>query len=117
MHTFIELWSCTAKWNAMSAEERGAYMAQIGPSIESVLAGGVTLLACGTADRDTDRRGDWDYFAVWSTPDAEARRRFEQTVAASGWYDHFDQVNVAGSSGELDALIGAMVGAPAAVAG
>ncbi|MGB2710069.1 MAG: DUF6616 family protein [Conexibacter sp.] len=117
MHTFIELWSCTPQWTAMSPEERGAYMAAIGPAIESVVAAGVQLLACGTADRDTDHGGDWDFFAVWSTPDAETLRHFEQTVAASGWYEHFAQVNVSGASGDLDALIGAMVGASASVAG
>ncbi len=117
MHTFIELWSCKPRWSAMSAEERGAYMAQIAPSIESVMAAGVQLLACGTADRDTDHCGDWDYFAVWSTPDSETRRLFERTIAASGWYDHFAQVNLSGVSGDLDAVIGGMVGAPASVAG
>jgi hypothetical protein len=108
MQVFIELWSYKPAWTSLSPEERAAYMERVQPDIGAVLEAGVQVMACGSA-ADVDRAGDWDLFAVWSAPDEQTLRLLQEKVAASGWYDYFEQVNVAGEAVPLEELIGSMV--------
>ncbi|WP_406485774.1 haloalkane dehalogenase [Streptomyces phaeochromogenes] len=45
-----------------------------------------------------DRRAPYDFFSVYHVPDVVTQRQFEAGIAASGWYDYFEQVNISGAA-------------------
>jgi hypothetical protein len=54
---------------------------------------------------DTDRRAPHDFFCVYRVPNVEFQREFERQIAASGWYDYFEQVNVSGDAQDFEAVL------------
>src|ERR1700752_3534471 len=53
----------------------------------------------------TDHRAPYDFFCVYRVPNVEVQREFEQRVAASGWYEYFEQVNVSGDANDFEAVL------------
>ena len=96
MYLFVECWKARPEWLALKAEERGAYMAQLGQGIGELLKAGVEVISWSLNDIDTSNRSQYDYFAVWKFPTKEMVQGFEQIVEQSGWYNYFDQVNLSG---------------------
>ena len=110
MITYIELWKAKQGWHDLSREERGNYMTALGPAIQQLLENGVQIVSWGTNEASTFSRADYDYFAVWTFPNAEAAQSFEKLVEGAGWYNYFDQVNVMGNAGSPQDVIGKMIG-------
>ncbi|MEL6717341.1 MAG: DUF6616 family protein [Bacteroidota bacterium] len=106
---FIELWNAKPAWLALSAEERGNYMAQIGPHIQGLIDKGTKILTWSKNDEATDKRSNYDYFAIWSFPDQETANGFQQLVEGAGWYNYFEQVNAMGEADSVESIIGALV--------
>ncbi|GHH66378.1 hypothetical protein GCM10018775_88420 [Streptomyces umbrinus] len=50
------------------------------------------------ADVLFDRRAPYDFFSVYHVPDVVTQRQFEAGIAASGWYDYFERVNIIGAA-------------------
>ncbi|MBK7173686.1 MAG: hypothetical protein IPH84_10745 [Bacteroidales bacterium] len=96
MYLFVECWKARPEWQALSIEARGAYMAELGKGIESLISAGVEIVSWSINDPDTSNRGPFDYFAAWKFPTRELAAGFEQIVQQSGWYNYFDQVNFKG---------------------
>ncbi|GAB4091179.1 DUF6616 family protein [Flaviaesturariibacter terrae] len=109
MITYVELWKAKQAWLDLSQEERGNYMNALGPAIQQLLESGVQILSWGRNEAATFNRGDYDYFAVWTFPNAEAAQGFEKMVEGAGWYNYFDQVNVMGTAGTPQDVIGQMI--------
>lgn len=110
MITYIELWKAKGAWLDLSQEERGNYMNALGPAIQQLLENGVQIVSWGANEAATFGRGDYDYFAVWTFPNLEAAQGFEKMVEGAGWYNYFDQVNVMGTAGTPQDVIGQMIG-------
>jgi hypothetical protein len=110
MKVFIELWRARDSWVDLSPEQRGEWMQNVGPSIQAMLGAGVSYVGGGRTESGGHRDSSYDFFAVWTVPDEELRKQFESTIEQSGWYDHFEQVNVTGESAELEPLIGLLIG-------
>jgi len=106
---FIEIWNAKPAWLALSTEERGAYMAQIGPHIQGLLDQGVEILTWSENDTDTTQRAAFEYFAIWSFPSAEMAQSFEQLVAGAGWYNYFEQHNLNGQAATVQDVISTLV--------
>lgn len=109
MITYIELWKAKQAWLDLSTDERGNYMTALGPAIQQLIENGVQIVSWGINEGSTFNRADYDYFAVWSFPDMEAARNFEEMVEGAGWYNYFDQVNAMGSAGSPQDVIGQMI--------
>ena len=109
MITYIELWKAKQTWLDLSKEERGNYMGALGPAIQQLLDNGVQIVSWGTNDASTFSRTDFDYFAVWTFPNAEAAKNFEKLVEGAGWYNYFDQVNAMGDAGNPQEIIGDLI--------
>lgn len=109
MITYIELWKAKQSWLDLSKDERGNYMTALGPAIQQLVQSGVQILSWGTNEASTFSKADYDYFAVWTFPNAEAAQNFEQVVEGAGWYNYFDQVNVMGTAGSPQDVIGKMI--------
>ncbi|QMU28851.1 DUF6616 family protein [Adhaeribacter radiodurans] len=96
MITYIELWKATPAWQNISQEERSNYINQLGPFIQNLLENGVQIISWGVNDQNTYQRIDYDFFAVWSFPDANSAQEFEEGVVGAGWYTYFEQINARG---------------------
>ncbi|MEO0895949.1 MAG: DUF6616 family protein [Bacteroidota bacterium] len=106
---FIELWNAKAAWHALSPEERGAYMAQIGPHIQGLIEKGTKILSWSENDKATDKRAPFDYFAIWMFPNEETANGFQQLVEQAGWYNYFEQTNLMGAEDSVENVIGKLV--------
>lgn len=109
MITYLELWKAKDEWLNLSKEERGNYMNALGPAIQQLMENGVQIVSWGENDKATFSKADYDYFAVWTFPNAEAAKSFEQMVQGAGWYNYFEQVNIMGTAGSPQDVIGKMV--------
>ena len=99
MITYIEVWNAKEAWLDLSKDERSHYMAALGPAIQQLMASGVSIISWGANEAQTFERASYDFFAVWSFPGIESVKAFEQMVEGAGWYQYFEQVNLAGKTG------------------
>ena len=111
MITYIELWKAKQAWTDLSKEEKGNYLAALGPVIQQLLESGVQIVSWGTNLAATNSKVDYDYFAVWSFPSIEAAQNFETLVTGAGWYNYFDQVNAMGNTASPQEVMGIMINA------
>ncbi len=109
MITYIELWKAKQAWKDLSKEERGNYLAALGPAIQQLLESGVQILSWGSNETSTFNKADYDYFAVWTFPGLESTQSFEKMVEGAGWYNFFDQVNVMGRVSSPQEVMGKMI--------
>jgi hypothetical protein len=98
MHLYMELFKAKDAWLELSPEQRGAYVQQVGSSVQAVIDAGAELVGSGATDPGTSQHAGFDFFAVWKLPDADVVREFEVGIERDHWYDYFEQVN---ASGEL----------------
>jgi hypothetical protein len=104
---FIELYNYGPAWAKCSENERADFIKKIIDAVSEMKAAGIDVVAYGKNARETDRRAPYDFFCVYRVPSAEFQREAERRIAASGWYDHFEQVNVSGPAEDFaDALLG-----------
>ena len=109
MFTYIELWKAKQAWTDLSKEERTNYMTALGPAIQQLLENGVQIVSWGINETSTFSKADYDFFAVWTFPTREAAKGFEKLVEGAGWYDYFEQVNLMGTAGSPQDVIGKMI--------
>lgn len=106
MHTFIELWTPNDNWKALSPDERAAFMEGVGGAMGQMSEAGISTLGWGEVDADTPYPCEYRFVAVWTAPDRAAIEMLEQGIAASGWYDYFDQVNARSELSGPETVIG-----------
>ena len=109
MKFYVEVWSAKQAWLDLSIEDRGAYMAQVGPAIQQLLEQGVEIITWGENDTDTVERLGHDFFAVWKFPTDELAKSFEALVTGAGWYNYFDQLNLKGDAASPQDIIGKLI--------
>lgn len=109
MITYIELWKSKQTWKDLSADEKGNYLAALGPAIQQLMEAGVQIVSWGKNEAGTFNRAAYDYFAVWTFPNAETATQFEQMVDGAGWYNYFDQVNAMGPISTPQDVMGDMI--------
>ncbi|MEU3980406.1 haloalkane dehalogenase [Streptomyces sp. NPDC026672] len=99
MHqVFVELYNYRPQWRELDDERRRAFVFGLSNALADLQRQGVEIIGYGANDPDTDRRAPYDFFSVYRVPDAATRRGFEAGIAASGWYDYFEQVNIGGAA-------------------
>jgi hypothetical protein len=99
--TLIELYAPKPAWLLLTAEERQAFFARIGVGMNEILAFGIEPLAFGETTPSVLDGAGQRFFAVWRTPERTALDALVAGIAASGWHDYFETVNVAGQSVDL----------------
>ena len=95
---FIELYNYGPAWAKCSENERADFVKKIIDAVNGMKAAGIDVIAYGKNSHETDRRAPYDFFWVYRVQSAEFQREAERRIAASGWYDYFEQVNVSGSA-------------------
>jgi hypothetical protein len=102
---FIELYNYRPAWAKCSESERTDFAKKIVEAVKGLKSADVDVVAYGMNSPDTDRRAPYDFFCVYRVPNVEFQREFERQVAASGWYDYFEQVNVSGDAQDFEAVL------------
>jgi len=106
---FIEIWNVKPAWLALSQEERGDYMNQVGTHIQGLIEKGVKILTWSHHDTATSQRANFDYFAIWSFPDQATANAFQALVEGAGWYTYFEQSNLMGKEATAQDVIGQLI--------
>ena len=96
---FIELYNYRPAWDKCPESERTDFAKKIVAAVKGLKSAGVDV------SPDTDRRAPYDFFCVYRVPNVELQREFERQIAASGWYDYFEQVNVGGDAQDFEAVL------------
>ncbi|MGV9803306.1 DUF6616 family protein [Mycobacterium sp. NPDC003449] len=94
---FVEMYNYKPKWIELGVPEREAFVGTVLTVLNGLQAEGIEILGYVVNDPVTDRRAPYDFFCVYRVPNAELQRGFEAGIAASGWYDYFEQVNLSGT--------------------
>ena len=103
-------------WGRRVADERLQYKPQRGErhpratihaveAVKGLKSAGVDVVGYGMNAPQTDHRAPYDFFCVYRVPNVEVQRQFEQQVAASGWYEYFEQVKVSGEANDFEAVL------------
>jgi len=98
MYTFIELCRTKPAWAELSTQDREAFLAPVKGAMEQLQAGGTNIVSWGFNDPQTPQRSEYDFFAVFEFPSQAAALDYERLFSMAGWYQYFEQVNVAGAS-------------------
>lgn len=95
---FVEMYNYKPNWIDLSVPERGAFIDTLAAALMELQGSGVEVLAYAVNDPATDHRAPYDFFCVYRVPEVGLQRVFEAGIAASGWYQYFDQVNLSGAA-------------------
>ena len=109
MYLYVELWKAKPEWLALSQQERGEYMSNVGPAIEELTKAGVEIVGWGLNDSDTPYRGEYTYLSVWKIPEKNLVQQFEEAVEQAGWHNYFEQINCRGELLTPETAIGNMI--------
>lgn len=96
MYVVIESWTPKAAFLDASRQTRTDFFARLTAALDGSAAQGIRPLGWGRTDPAGEHGSRHAWFAVWETTDAAAADAFLGGVAASGWYEYFDQTNVRG---------------------
>ena len=102
---FIELYNYRPAWAKSPESERTDFAKKVVEAVKGLKSAGVDVVAYGMNSPETDRRAPYDFFCVYRVPSVEVQREFERQVAASGWYDYFEQVNISGPAEDFAAVL------------
>lgn len=109
MYIAFEIWNAKPAFLAASPEEREQIFAGVREGIAQMAAAGITPLGWGRIDPSEDHPSGYDWFAAWTIHSAELVEAFFAGVAAAGWYDWFEQINVSGELRPVAEVIDAHV--------
>ena len=102
---FIELYNYRPAWANCSESKRTDFAKKVVEAVKGLKSAGVDVVGYGMNAPQTDHRAPYDFFCVYRVPNVEVQRQFEQQVAASGWYEYFEQVNVSGDANDFEAVL------------
>jgi hypothetical protein len=92
---FVEIWKEKARWQSLPREERSEYLNQIGNRLQQLQAKGVEILTWGQNHQRTPHRADYDFFGIYKFPDERAVQDYHKSLEKSGWFNYFEQINLA----------------------
>ena len=91
-----EVWKAKASWHALDGSERSDYLNKnMLPLLSQMMEKGATMIASAINENTTEEKLDYDYMAVWQLPNKALSDELEQGVKKVGFYDYFEQVNLA----------------------
>ena len=96
MYLYLELWSARDEWMNLSTAERKDYFERVSEAVADLTKSGSGPVAFALNDPDTYHRANYEYLCLWHMPDKDTTLEFERRIRELGWYDLFDQENMAG---------------------
>jgi hypothetical protein len=105
MHIVVETWTPNLRFLQSPSEARAEVLHGVRTGIQQMAAAGIVPLGWGSIEPSHDHPSGYDWFAVWQLPAAELVEIFLGGVAASGWYEWFDQINIVGELRNPDSVL------------
>lgn len=105
MQIVFELWNAKPAFLDAPATVREEIIGGVRGGIEQMAGMGIRTLGWGRVAPSSDHPSGYDWFAVWEIPSPQLVDAFFSGVAASGWYDWFEQVNVSGELESVDVVL------------
>ncbi|MFE8585861.1 DUF6616 family protein [Sphingomonas sp. NCPPB 2930] len=96
-HHLTELYSPKPAWLALDQLDRQRFFEKIGAGMAALSVISVEAIAFSEAEAAVVHAPSHRFFALWRAPDASAIEALVHSIAASGWHDYFETVNVTGS--------------------
>jgi len=111
-HIFVEQWKCKDAWLALPVDQRRDFAKAVEQASGAMQAHGIRSLGWGVPAPSIDHPATtYGFWAVWEMESGEGVQAFMQGVAASGWYDFFEQENTAGVAQTPSAVLELLVNA------
>lgn len=108
-HYLVELYTPNAHWKALSVEQRQNFVAAIGSAMQGLSSMGVEVLTLTEVLPNIDQNSQHRFLGIWRFPEPQVRDALLAGIKASGWYEYFDHVNVAGATGDVVQHLAALV--------
>jgi len=97
-YIFIEMYNENEQWAALPEAQRETYIETVLSAVGQVASMGIEVLAYGRNLSDVDNRAPYSFYAIYKVPEKAALEGLQQAIRSSGWYQYFDQANIAGES-------------------
>ena len=110
-HYLVELYTPNARWQALPAAQRQAFLEGIQQALGGLSAQGIEVLALAEAEPGIDQASAHRFVGIWRFPSPAARAALLAGIQASGWYGYFDHVNAACAAGGFAGYLAALAAA------
>jgi haloalkane dehalogenase len=95
MQIFIGMWKPTAKWIALGAAARTAYLSKVSAATRLKLGGDAESIAWGHND-DVSTKDTFTFFCIWRFPRREMSDQYRSILAENGWDEYFTTTSLRG---------------------
>lgn len=96
MQYLIELYTPTAKWQALSSDEKSSFLSSIANGMQALAEYKMQVISMGKIDSNVSNASEHSFFAIWSFDDQAARDVLIAAISSTGWHDYFQTINAAG---------------------
>ena len=110
-HYLVELYTPNAAWKACSTEERQQFLNGIAAAMGNMSNMGVEMLTLSATEPAIACASEHHFLGIWHFANPQARDALLAGIEASGWYNYFDHVNAASSSGSFTQHLAELVAA------
>lgn len=100
-YIFIEIYNAKPSWTEKSLEEQNEYIDGVLGHVDGAQAAGVEILALGRNEAQTPHRSGYEFFCVYRVPSRTVMDKFAAQIENAGWYEYFEQGNLAGADVEM----------------
>ena len=69
MYYYIEQWKHRPKWLTLTPEDRGKFLFDLSPTLQSLVDNGAELVGYLINDTDTYHRADYRFLRIWKIPE------------------------------------------------
>lgn len=101
MQYLIELYSPTAKWQALTQAERSSFLSSIANGMQALAEYKMQVISMGKIDSTVSNTSEHSFFAIWSFDGQPARDALIAAISSTGWHDYFQTINAAGHGVEF----------------
>ncbi|MCE2890359.1 MAG: DUF6616 family protein [Hyphomonadaceae bacterium] len=105
MNQLIEIWSKKPAWEALGATEQQAFINGILEKVGPLMEVGLKLVASGFIELKLPNSLPFQYYAFWESDDPTLVSKFAETLRDEGWFNYFDQLNIAGLAEPLPGVL------------
>lgn len=88
------VWQPNSRWEALSHDEKVAYLRSLDDVIRDARAAGIMTLGWSEIDSRLERAPDEGFIGVFGMDNADSAIAFEQLAGDAKWYDYFDSTNI-----------------------
>ena len=90
MPYYVEQWRPRPKWLALTPEDRGKFLFDLSPTIQSLIEAGVELVGYMVSDAKPGQGSEFSFLRIWKLQDKDSMQRIEEAMGTAGWREFFE---------------------------